>query len=105
MISGKQWIWALPGLLAAATCLAQAPKADSAAMHKQLVQVRKEVQSQQAQARDLKQQIRDAKQRNTADQASLDQRDKEIARLKAQLARKQATQDKPSKPSKAGHGH
>jgi len=105
MISGKHWGWALPGLLAAATCMAQAPKAGSASMHKQLEQVRKEVRSQQAQAHDLKQQIAEAKQRNTADQASLDQRDQEIARLKVQLAHQQATQSTPAKPSGAGRRH
>jgi len=105
MISGKHWGWALPGLLAAATCMAQAPKTDSASVHRQLEQVRKEVRSQQAQAHDLQQQIREAKQRNSADQASLDQRDREIARLKAQLAHKQAGTSTSAKPSKAGRGH
>lgn len=108
MISGKRWSWALPGLLVAAACMAQAPKADNASVHKQLAQMRKEVQSQQAEARVLKQQVREARQRNTADQASLAQRDREIARLKAQLASqpsKAPPKAKPSKPAKAGRGH
>ena len=107
MMSGKHWGWALPGLLVATVCMAQTPSGGSkAAVHKQLEQVRQEVKSQQAQAHDLKQKIREARQRNTADQASLKQRDQEIARLKAELAHQQAkASPSPAASAAGGKGH
>ena len=104
MSSGKRWGWALPGLLVAAACMAQAPSSSARAAREQLQKVRKDVTRQQAQANDLKQQIRQVKKRNAAEQASLAARDREIAKLKAQLAHRQAPAGASSAKAGAGGG-
>jgi peptidoglycan hydrolase CwlO-like protein len=103
MSSGKRWGWALPGLLAAASCMAQAPSSSARAAREQLQKVRKDVTHQQAQANDLKQQIRQVSERNAAEQASLAARDREIAKLKAQLDHRE-TPAGASTVKKAGGG-
>jgi peptidoglycan hydrolase CwlO-like protein len=104
MSSGKHWGWALPGLLVAAACLAQPPSSSTRVAREQLQKVRKDVTHQQAQANDLKQQIREATKRNAAEQASLDARDREIAKLKAQLAHRKGPAGASSATTKAGGG-
>ncbi|KGI77310.1 hypothetical protein LF63_0110510 [Oleiagrimonas soli] len=74
-------------LLAATAGMAQS---GAASTKTQLKQMQDKVQQQQAQAKDLQQQIDDLKQRNAAEQDALDKRDQEIARLKAQLAKQGA---------------
>jgi peptidoglycan hydrolase CwlO-like protein len=105
MSSTHRWGWAVPALLAAAACMAQAPSKDTAAARKQLQQIKQEVSRQQAQAGDLEQQIKDAKQRNVTEQAHLAERDREIARLKAQLTTGSAATDKKPASSASSGGH
>jgi len=104
MSSGKRWGWALPGLLVAAACLAQSPSSSARGAREQLQTVRKDVTRQQAQANDLKQQIRETRKRNAAEQASLAARDREIAKLKAQLAQRKSPAGAASAKAKSKAG-
>lgn len=102
MISGKHgWMTVLPGLLLASAVAAQAT---SGATRKQLHTLKQKVASQQAKANDLKQKVAAMEQRNKTEQATLADRDQEIARLKAQLGQQAgpAAQGSSATPPK-GH--
>ncbi len=106
MNTARAWMGLVPALLMAVAVQAQTPAGSTADMRQQVQQARKALGSQESRVKALKAQIHELKARNASEQAQVSLRDREIARLKAELARRQhASGHAPAGAASAPHEH